>query len=886
MSTELIDVDVLETREWADALSSLLREEGAERAQFILTRLLDKARRLGLDAPFTTTDYINSLALADQLAYPGSVDIEERIDAFLRWNAMAMVVRASRSAPEVQGHLSTFASAAILYEVGMLHFFKSVDDPSHGDCIYVQGHSSPGIYSFAYLMGRLSKENLDAYRQEIGGKGVSSYPHPWLMPDFWQFPTVSMGLGSIQAIYQARFLKYLHHRGLQDTQGRKVWIFCGDGEMDEPESVGALHIAQKEKLDNLIFVINCNLQRLDGPVRGNGKIIQELESHFRGVGFNVIKVIWGSEWDELLAQDHDHVLQNRLMQMLDGEYQLFKAKDGAVARQVLCNGDPRLEAMLSSISDETLFEMHYGGLDRQKVYAAYQRAVNFSNGRPTVILAKSIKGYGLGPVGQAQNTAHNQKKLALEDLKQMRDRFNIPLNDKELEEIPYLSFKKDSAEWKYLQEKRKTLGGDFPKRVSVHNPLPVPPVAEWQPHWQGSGEREYSTTMAFVRIFGTLLKDKGIKDRIVPIVPDESRTFGMEGLFRQLGIYSVDGQQYKPVDAGELMYYKEDIKGQFLEEGITEAGAFSSWLAAATSYNTNQLPMIPFYIYYSMFGFQRIADLAWAAADQRARGFLIGATAGRTTLSGEGLQHQDGHSHVMAGLVPRCVSYDPTFHYELAVIIEEGLRRMYEVGEDIYYYITVMNENYTHPAMPEGSREGILRGLYCFSSTKDSQKPKVQLLGSGTILREVIAAKALLQAYEVEADVWSATSFNELYREAWALERENRLHPEAKPKKAYVSQCLENTRGPIIAATDYVRAYAEPIRAYLGHKTYTVLGTDGFGRSDTRAALRDFFEVDAKAIAYASMKALYDEKAVDLQTLKKAMKDWGINPEQGNPFDL
>lgn len=883
MKKNLTDNDPRETQEWVDALDSLIREEGVERADFILTRVLDKARRLGVDSPLTTTDYINTIAAEDEIAYPGDLNLEERIDAFIRWNAMAMVVRASYSAPEVQGHISTFASSAILYEVGLLHFFKSVDDPSHGDCVYVQGHSAPGIYAFAYLMGRLSARQLDHFRQEIGGEGVSSYPHPWLMPDFWQFPTVSMGLGPIQGIYQARFLKYLQNRGLQNTDGRKVWVFCGDGEMDEPESVGALQIAQKEKLDNLIFVINCNLQRLDGPVRGNSKIIQELESHFRGVGFNIIKVIWSSEWDELFARDSEGLLRQRVMEMIDGDYQLFQAKDGAVARQVLFGSDPRLLAMVEHLSDETIFEMRYGGLDRKKVYAAYQKAATLNNGRPTVILAKSVKGYGLGPVGQAQNTAHNQKKLALNDVTYMRDRFHIPLKDEELAKVSYVHFAKDSAELKYMKEKRQALGGDFPKRKHPHASIILPDASLWEHHWQGSQDREYSTTMAFVRILSSLLKDKNIKDRIVPIVPDESRTFGMEGLFRQLGIYSVDGQLYKPVDAGELMYYKEDIKGQFLEEGLTEAGAFSSWLAAATSYNTNALVMLPFYIYYSMFGFQRIADLAWAAGDQRARGFLIGATAGRTTLSGEGLQHQDGHSHVMAGLVPTCISYDPTFHYELAVIIEDGLHRMYGLGEDVYYYITVMNENYLHPAMPEGAREGIVRGLYCLEKIAPTQKPIIQLLGSGTILREVIAAKALLKKYGVEAQVWSATSFNELYREAWAIERDNRLHPNDPLKVPYVTQCLAETQGPILAATDYVRAYAEPIRAYLGDRSYTVLGTDGFGRSDTRQALREFFEVDSKAIAYASLKALYDEKAIDSSVLQKAMKELAINSNKENP---
>ncbi len=883
MKKSLIDLDPTETQEWVDALDSLIREEGVERADYILTRVLDKARRLGVTAPLTTTDYINTIATEDEVVYPGDLALEERIDAFIRWNAMAMVVRASHKAPGVDGHISTFASSAILYEVGLLHFFQSVDSTSQGDCVYVQGHSSPGLYSFAYLMGRLSAKQLDHFRQEVGGEGLSSYPHPWLMPDFWQFPTVSMGLGSIQAIYQARFLKYLHHRGLQDTASRRVWVFCGDGEMDEPESVGALHIAQKEQLDNLIFVINCNLQRLDGPVRGNGKIIQELESHFRGVGFNVIKVVWGSEWDDLFAKDTEGLLRQRMMEMVDGDYQLFQAKDGAVAREVLFGSDPRLLAMVAHLSDETLFEMRYGGLDRKKVYAAYRQAVNTNNGRPTVILAKSVKGYGLGAVGQAQNTAHNQKKLSPEDVTYMRDRFKLPLQDKELETVPYVQFAEGSAELNYLQARRKALGGDFPKRKQTEGTLSLPDEHLWEVHCQGGHDREYSTTMAFVRILSSLLKDKKIKDRIVPIVPDESRTFGMEGLFRQLGIYSVEGQLYKPVDAGELMYYKEDVKGQFLEEGITEAGAFSSWMAAATSYNTNQLAMLPFYIYYSMFGFQRIADLAWAAGDQKARGFLIGATAGRTTLSGEGLQHQDGHSHVMAGLIPNCISYDPTFHYELAVIIEEGIRRMYGLCEDVYYYITVMNENYLHPAMPEGAREGIIRGLYCLEKIASTQKPTVQLLGSGTILREAIEAKALLQQYGVEAQVWSATSFNELYREASAIERDNRLHPEASAKIPYVTQCLLATTGPILAVTDYVRAYAEPIRAYLGDRSYTVLGTDGFGRSDTRSALRQFFEVDSNSIAYASLKALYDEKTIELSVLQKAMKELKINSNKENP---
>ncbi len=883
------DIDPIETREWLAALKAVIQHEGPERAHFLVEELLECAKQAGVNLPYkATTAYINTIPAEAEPAYPGDRTLEERIDSFLRWNAMAMVVRGGKRSADLGGHIASFASSACLYEVGLNHFFHT-ESPNHGgDLVFTQGHSSPGLYAQAYLEGRISAEKLDHFRQEIEVDGLSSYPHPWLMPDFWQFPTVSMGLGPLQGIYQARFLKYLQHRGLLNTEGRKVWVFCGDGEMDEPESLGALNIAVKEGLDNLIFVINCNLQRLDGPVRGNGKIVQDLEGIFRGAGWNAYKVLWDHQWDILFAKDHDNLLKKRLMEMVDGEFQNLKAKDGAYSREHLFGQSPELLKMVENFSDEDLAGVHFGGHDTRKVHAAYHAAVNNTNGRPTVILAKTVKGYGMGAVGQAQNTTHQQKKLSEDDIREFRDRFNIPVSDETVAKAPYCRFPENSPELKYLKQCREKLGGSFPqRRQKSDETLKIAPLSDFARYLEASGEHELSTTMAFVRILQHLLKDEKIKDRIVPIIPDECRTFGMEGMFRQLGIYSHVGQLYTPVDSKQLMYYREDKKGQLLEEGITEAGGFCSWLAAATSYSNNNFPMIPFYIYYSMFGHQRIGDLAWAAGDIRARGFLLGGTAGRTTLAGEGLQHQDGHSLVLANVVPNCKSYDPTFMYELAVIIHDGLKRMYEKQEDVYYYITLMNENYTHPAMPKGAEQGIIKGMYLLHEAPKPAKLHVQLLGSGTILREVIAAALILEKeYGVTADIWSVTSFNEITREAADIERWNRFHPEKKSKVAYVSQCLEKQTGPIIAATDYIRAYAEQIRAYLPGKTYTVLGTDGFGRSDNREQLRHFFEVDSKHIVFSTLATLAEQGSLPKDKVAAAMKKLGINPEKPNPVTV
>lgn len=880
------DIDPVATDEWLASLKAVLQHEGKARAHFILESLNAYARQAGVNLPYkATTDYINTIPVDDEPAYPGDTQLEARIDAFLRWNAMAMVVRAGKISSELGGHIASFASSALLYEVALNHFFHAEDANHGGDLVFFQGHSSPGIYAQAFLEGRLTEEQLQNFRQEIEKDGLSSYPHPWLMPDFWQFPTVSMGLGAIQGIYQARFLKYLQHRGLLNTEGRKVWVFCGDGEMDEPESLGALNIAMKEGLDNLIFVINCNLQRLDGPVRGNGKIVQDLEGIFRGAGWNAYKVLWDQQWDNLFAKDVKGELKQRLMEIIDGEYQNIKAKDGAYTREVIFNKSPELASLVANLSDEDLRNLNFGGHDTRKIYAAYNAAVNQKNGKPTVILMKTVKGYGMGAIGQAKNTTHQQKKLGDEDIRGYRDRFMIPVTDENLAKIPFVKPAANSPELAYLKKQRENLGGSFPKRrEQADEKLVIPPLADFETFFESSDERELSTTMAFVRILNHLMKDKNIKDRIVPIIPDECRTFGMEGMFRQFGIYSHVGQLYKPVDSDQLMYYREDVKGQVFEEGITEAGGFCSWMAAATSYSNNNFPMIPFFIYYSMFGHQRIGDLAWAAGDIRARGFLLGGTAGRTTLAGEGLQHQDGQSQVMANFVPNCKSYDPTFMYELAVILHDGLQRMYVDEQDIYYYITLMNENYTHPAMPKGAEAGIIKGMYLLQSAKKAAKNHVQLLGCGTILREVIAAAAILEKdYGVTADIWSATSFNELAREAADVEHWNRFHPDAKPKTSYVRACLEKQTGPIIAATDYVRAFADQIRAYLPGKTYTVLGTDGFGRSDDRKQLRHFFEVDSKHIVHAVLKTLADEGNFPVEKVKEAMSKLKINAEKPNP---
>ena len=880
-----IDVDPTETQEWIEALDGVLAHEGPERAHYLLEQLVDSARRSGAYIPYSpNTAYLNTIPASQEEKSPGDAAIEWRIRSIVRWNAMAMVVRANRISTELGGHIASFASAATLYDVGFNHFWHAPSENHGGDLVFIQGHSAPGIYARAFLEGRISEDQLTKFRQEVGGHGLSSYPHPWLMPDFWQFPTVSMGLGPIMGIYQARFMKYLHHRGLLDTEGRKVWVFVGDGEVDEPESLGAISMAARERLDNLIFVINCNLQRLDGPVRGNGKIIQELEADFRGSGWNVIKLVWGSYWDPLLMRDTKGLLRKRMEEAVDGEYQVFKARDGAYVREYFFGKYPELKAMVANMTDEDVWRLNRGGHDPHKIYAAYAAAVKHQ-GQPTVILAKTVKGYGMGIAGEGQNITHQQKKMGENALRAFRDRFNIPLSDDEIAKTPFYRPPEDSPEIQYLKERRKALGGHLPTRRQTAATVEVPELPVFQAQLESTGEREISTTMAFVRILTTLTRDKKIGKYVVPIVPDEARTFGMEGLFRQLGIYSSVGQLYKPEDADQLMYYREDIKGQVLEEGISEAGAFSSWMAAGTSYSNHNISMIPFYIFYSMFGFQRIGDLAWAAGDMRARGFLIGGTAGRTTLAGEGLQHQDGHSHILASVIPNCVAYDPTFAYELAVIIQDGLRRMFKGQENIYYYITVMNENYGHPALPKGVEAQILKGMYLFKEAKTGKKkrPRVQLLGSGTILREVIAAAELLeQDFDVAADVWSVTSFTELYRDGSDAERWNLLHPQEQAKTSYVEQCLIEREGPVVAATDYVRTFANQIRPFVPRR-YTVLGTDGYGRSDTRKQLRHFFEVDRHYVALAALKALADEGLLPVTKVSEAIKKYQIDPEKSNP---
>jgi pyruvate dehydrogenase E1 component len=880
-----IDNDPAETQEWLDALAAVLKYEGAERVQFLLRQLSMLASGSGISVP-VTTPYVNTIPLSAEPHYPGEQLIEDRISALIRWNAIAMVLRGGKRAPELGGHIASFASAATLYEVGFNHFFHAATDTHGGDLLYIQGHASPGIYSRAFLEGRLTTEQLDNFRQEVGGKGLSSYPHPWLMPTFWQFPTVSMGLGPLQAIYQARFLKYLENRGLAKTAGRKVWVFLGDGEMDEPESLGALTIAAREGLDNLIFVVNCNLQRLDGPVRGNSKIIQELEGVFRGAGWNVLKVIWGQEWDALLARDSKGILRQRMEEAIDGDYQNYRAKDGAYIREHFFGKYPELKEMVADLSDEQIWRLRRGGHDRVKVHAAYAAAVHHQ-GQPTVILAKTIKGYGMGAAGEGMNITHQQKKMDLDSLKAFRDRFQVPISDEQLATVPFYKPEEGSDEIKYLLNHRKALGGYLPaRREAASENLKLPPATAYAPLLESTGDREISTTMAFVRLLNIFVKDKNIGSRIVPIVPDESRTFGMEGMFRQLGIYSPVGQLYKPVDADQVMYYREEKNGQILEEGINEAGAFASWMAAGSSYSTNNLPMIPFFIYYSMFGFQRIGDLAWAAGDLRVRGFLLGGTAGRTTLAGEGLQHQDGHSHLMAATIPNCVTYDPTYSYELAIIIQDGLRRMYEQHDNVFYYITVMNENYAHPAMPKGVEKGILKGMYLLQESKGKSKLRVQLLGSGAILREVLAAAKMLETdFGIQSDIWSVTSFNELHKEALQKDRYNRLHPKEKPQVSYVAQSLQGRTGPVIAATDYMRAYADQIRAFVP-QPYVVLGTDGFGRSDTRKQLRHFFEVDSKAIACAALKALADQGEIPVKQVMDAMQKYGVDPEKPNPVEV
>ena len=882
------DIDPIETTDWLDSLQAVIANEGTERARFILESLIKKANQEGIYlGALINTPYRNTINPHEEKPLPPDEGMARRVAALIRWNAVAMVLRAGKYAPELGGHIASYASAATLYEVGFNYFFKGPNNPNGADLIYYQGHSSPGIYARAFLEGRLSEEQLGYFRQEVEKNGLSSYPHPWLMADFWQFPTVSMGLGPIQAIYQARFLKYLEHRSLLKETGRKVWAFLGDGEMDEPESLGALTIAAREKLDNLIFVVNCNLQRLDGPVRGNGKIIQELEGVFRGAGWHVIKVIWGSRWDNLFSQDTTGIMQKRMEECVDGDYQAYKANDGAYVREHFFGQYPELKEMVSHMSDDEIWRLNRGGHDAKKVFAAYSKAME-SQGKPVVILAKTIKGYGMGAAGEGQNITHQQKKMTIEHLRAFRDRFSIPISDDHITEIPFYRPSEDSPEMKFLKKQRDALGGSLPARLTETKALEVPPLSAFSAALESTGEREISTTMAFVRILSILLKDTEIGQRIVPIVPDECRTFGMEGLFRQIGIYSPVGQLYTPVDQGQIMYYREARDGQIFEEGLNEAGAFCSWMAAGTSYSSNDLPMIPFYIYYSMFGFQRIGDLAWAAGDMKARGFLLGGTAGRTTLAGEGLQHQDGHSHILASTIPNCVTYDPTFSYELAVIIQHGLQRMYVDQDNVFFYITVMNENYTHPKMPEGVEEGIIKGMYLFDETKKQAKHHVQLLGSGTILREVIkAAEWLKNDFGVTSDIWSVTSFNELRRDALDVERNNRMNPMAKkPQQSYVSQMLSGRKGPVIAATDYMRLYSEQIRPYLDTSTnkFITLGTDGFGRSDTRAQLRHFFEVDAKFIVLGALDALVQQGELNKSVIVDAMKRYGISSDKLEPW--
>ncbi|HTP94337.1 MAG TPA: pyruvate dehydrogenase (acetyl-transferring), homodimeric type [Burkholderiales bacterium] len=879
------DVDPQETQEWLDALDGVLRQEGTDRAHFLLERLIEKARRAGAYLPYSAqTAYINTIPPSREERSPGDHELENRIRSYVRWNAMAMVVRSNMESSELGGHIASFASAATLYDVGFNHFFHAPSEKHGGDLVYIQGHSAPGIYARAFLEGRITEQQLDNFRQEVDGKGLSSYPHPWLMPEFWQFPTVSMGLGPLMAIYQARLMKYLQDRGVIETDGRKVWAFMGDGEMDEPESLGAIALASRERLDNLVFVVNCNLQRLDGPVRGNGKIIQELEADFRGAGWNVIKVIWGSYWDPLLARDTKGLLMKRMEEAVDGEYQVFKSRDGAYVRKHFFGKYPELAEMVANMTDDDIWRLNRGGHDPHKIYAAYAAAVKHK-GQPTVILAKTIKGYGMGEAGEGQNITHQQKKMGTSSIKAFRDRFNIPIPDDQLKSVPLYKPADDSPETRYLKERVAAMGGALPARRVKAAPLQAPPLSAFESQLKSTDEREISTTMAFVRILNTLVRDKTIGKYVVPIVPDESRTFGMEGMFRQLGIYSSVGQLYVPQDADQLMFYKEDKKGQILQEGINEAGGMCSWIAAATAYSTHGVSMIPFFIFYSMFGFQRVGDLAWAAGDMRARGFLLGGTSGRTTLNGEGLQHEDGHSHILSGTVPNCVSYDPTFSYEVAVIIQDGLRRMLQEQEDIYYYITLMNENYAHPALPAGAAPGILKGMYLLREGKGKKGRRVQLLGSGAILREVIAAADLLEHdFGVSADIWSATSFTELRREALACTRWNMLHPEAEPRLSYVETCLKNREGPVIAATDYVKLYSDQIRGFLRGKHYTTLGTDGFGRSDTRKRLRGFFEVDRNHVAVAALKALADTtESVAPKVVSEAIRKYGIDPEKPNP---
>ncbi|GAB3430291.1 pyruvate dehydrogenase (acetyl-transferring), homodimeric type [Massilia solisilvae] len=881
------DPDSLETHEWLDALESVLENEGPERAHYLMERLVDLARRRGALIPFSSnTAYVNTIPAHLEEHCPGNLEYEERLRSWMRWNAMAMVVKANRADGDLGGHLASFASLANMLGIGFNHFWHAPTEEHGGDLLYLQGHSSPGIYARAFLEGRLTEEQLLNFRREVDGKGLSSYPHPKLMPTFWQFPTVSMGLGPLMAIYQARFLKYLHARGIANTEGRKVWVFCGDGEMDEPESMGAIGMAAREQLDNLVMVVNCNLQRLDGPVRGNGKIIQELEADFRGAGWNVVKVIWGSNWDPLLAKDKDGILMRVMMETVDGEYQNYKAKDGAYVRKHFFGKHPKLLEMVANMSDDDIWRLTRGGHDPHKIYAAFKKAQD-NKGTPTVILAKTVKGFGMGRSGEARNTAHQTKKLDDEAVREMRDRFNIPIPDDKLKEIPFFKPADDAPEMQYLHERRKALGGYLPqRRTEADEKLPVPPLDAFKAVLDPTAPgREISTTQAYVRVISTLLKDQALGKRVVPILVDESRTFGMEGLFRQIGIFSQQGQLYEPVDKDQVMYYREDKAGQILQEGINEAGGMCSWIAAATSYSSNNRVMIPFYTYYSMFGLQRVGDLAWLAGDIRARGFLMGGTAGRTTLNGEGLQHEDGHSHVVAATIPNCLPYDPTFAHEIGVIIHDGLRRMVAEQEDVFYYITIMNENYEQPGLKPGTEEGILKGMYLLQEGDKAAKHRVQLMGSGTILREsIFAAELLKNDWGIAADVWSCPSFTLLARDGQDAERWNMVNPNEEQRVPYVTEQLAGSSGPIVATTDYMRLFAEQIRAYMPKgRNYKVLGTDGFGRSDSRAKLREFFEVNRYYITVAALKSLSEEGVISASVVQQAVAKYGINPNKPNP---
>lgn len=886
------DIDALETKEWLDALHSVIRHAGKDRAAFLLRQLAERANEHEVKLPAAiTTPYRNTIPPLSEKRMPGDLFMERRIRSLIRWNALAMVMRANDNDEGLGGHISSFASAATLYDVGFNYFFRGNDGDELGDLVYFQGHCSPGMYARSYLEGRFDEDQLDNFRREVDGTGLSSYPHPWLMPDYWQFPTVSMGLGPIQAIYQAHVMRYISARGLSPRGSRKVWAFLGDGETDEPESLGAIALAGREGLENLIFVINCNLQRLDGPVRGNGKIMQELEGVFRGAGWNVLKVVWGRHWDALLERDTSGLLQKRMDEVCDGELQNYKANGGAYTREHFFGKYPELLELVKDMSDDEIMNLNRGGHDPFKVYAAYKQAVDHK-GQPTVILAQTVKGYGMGAAGEAANETHSVKKLDIESLRGFRDRFGIPISDHELTTVPYYRPAPDSPEMVYMRKRREALGGVLPKRQPDFTSLDVPSLETFKAQLKGTGERQISTTMAFVRILSSLIKDKNMGQRVVPIVPDEARTFGMEGMFRQLGIYSSAGQKYTPHDHDQIMYYKEDKKGQILEEGINEAGAMSAWIAAATAYSNSECPMVPFYVFYSMFGFQRIGDLAWAAGDAQARGFLIGATAGRTTLNGEGLQHQDGHSHVLANTIPNCKSYDPAFSFELAVIIQDGMQRMFTDKENCFYYITTMNENYVHPDMPMGAEQDIIKGMYLLEESRLSKTKKkekiatVQLMGSGSILGEVReAAKLLRKEHGIEADIWSLTSVNELTREGQRIDRWNFLHPEAETKKSFVAQQLDGREGPVIVATDYLKTYAEQLRAYIS-SPYKVLGTEGFGRSDTRAKLRNFFEVDRYFVTLAALSSLAEAGTIGTDVVVKAMQKYGIDPEKIDPMSV